>query len=85
MNAPGDECQPDELISTAEVLFTKENKFWVSLAQTESERATSKAGSISIPTSEKESSNVDDNTASSLPSTEDIIYTLTSEEKREHG
>eukprot|EP00957_Ditylum_brightwellii_P010719 812307-Ditylum_brightwellii.AAC.1 len=50
-----------------------------------SERAVSKAVGISTSTSEKETSNVDNNTAISLPSLEDIVYTLTSEEKTEHG
>jgi len=85
MNAPDDGCQADELISEAEVLLAKGKKFWESLAKTESERAASKAVGISTPTSEKETSNVDDNTASSLPSVEDIVYTLTSEEKTEYG
>ena len=66
MNAPGDGCQSDELISEAEVLLAKEKKFWESLAKTESERAASKAVGVSTPTSEKETSNVDDNTASLL-------------------
>eukprot|EP00957_Ditylum_brightwellii_P207155 15351722-Ditylum_brightwellii.AAC.1 len=66
MNTPDDECQPDELISEAEVLLTKQKKFWESLAKTESERAASKAVDISTPSSKKETSNVDDNTASSL-------------------
>eukprot|EP00957_Ditylum_brightwellii_P050875 3858477-Ditylum_brightwellii.AAC.1 len=66
MNAPGDGCQPDELIS-------------------EAERATSNDVGISTPTSEKGTSIIDDNTASSLPSVEDIVCTLTSEEKMEHG
>ena len=81
MNTPGDGCQPDALMSEAEVLLTKQNKIWESLAKTESERAASKAVGISTPTSKKETSNVDNNTASSLPSVEDIVYTLTSEEK----
>jgi hypothetical protein len=33
MNAPGDGCQPNELISEAEVLLTKQKKFWESLAK----------------------------------------------------
>eukprot|EP00957_Ditylum_brightwellii_P011674 881871-Ditylum_brightwellii.AAC.1 len=85
MNAPGGGCQPDELISEVEVLLEKEKKFGESLAKTKSERASSKAVGISTPTSEKEASNVDDSTASSLPSVENIIYTLTLEEKMEHG
>ena len=85
MNAPGDGYQPDELISEAEVLLAKEKKFWESPAKTESERAVSKAVCISTPTSEKETSNVDNNTASSLPSVAHIVYTLTLEEKMEHG
>ena len=85
MNAPGDGCQPDKMISEAEVLLTKQKTFWESLAKTESERASSKAVGISTPTSKKETSNVDDNTASSLPSVAHIVYTLTLEEKMEHG
>eukprot|EP00957_Ditylum_brightwellii_P158542 12067861-Ditylum_brightwellii.AAC.1 len=85
MNAPGDGCQPGELISEAEVLLAKEIKFWESLAKTESERAASKAVGIFTSTSEEETSNIDNNTGSSLPSIEDIVYTLTSEEKMEHG
>ena len=54
-------------------------------SKTEPERASSKDVGISTPTSKKETSNVDDNTASFLPSVEDIVYTLTSEEKTEHG
>ena len=84
MNAPGDGCQPNELISEAEVLLTKQF-FLGNFSKTESERAASKAVGISTPTSEKETSNVDDNTASFLPSIEDIVYTLTLEEKTEHG
>ena len=84
MNAPGDGCQPDELISEAEVLLAKQF-VWENLAKTESERAPSKAVGISSPTSKKETSNVDNNTASSLPSQDDIIYILVSEEKMEHG
>eukprot|EP00957_Ditylum_brightwellii_P049472 3753136-Ditylum_brightwellii.AAC.1 len=84
MNTPGDGSQPDEFISEAEVLLAKENNFWEILAKTESERAASKALGISTSTSEKETSSVNDNIASSLPSVEDIIYTLISEEKAEH-
>eukprot|EP00957_Ditylum_brightwellii_P002661 204828-Ditylum_brightwellii.AAC.1 len=39
MNAPCDGCQPDELISEAEVLLVKQKKFWESLAKTESENS----------------------------------------------
>eukprot|EP00957_Ditylum_brightwellii_P159626 12151078-Ditylum_brightwellii.AAC.1 len=70
MNAPGDGCQPDELISEVEVLLAKETKLWKSLAKTGSERAASKTVGISTPTFEKKTSNVDNNTASSLHSVE---------------
>ena len=85
MNAPGDGCEPNELISEAEVLLTKQKKFWESLAKAEWERAASNDVGISTPTLEKETSNVDDNTANYLPSVAHIVYTLTLEEKMEHG
>eukprot|EP00957_Ditylum_brightwellii_P120167 9169357-Ditylum_brightwellii.AAC.1 len=72
MNAPDDGSQPVELISEAEALLTKQKKIWESLAKTESERSESNAIGISTPTSKKETSNVDDNTGSPLPSLENI-------------
>mmetsp|Transcript_35548 Transcript_35548/g.52992 ORF Transcript_35548/g.52992 Transcript_35548/m.52992 type:complete len:329 (-) Transcript_35548:44-1030(-) len=81
MNAPGDGRQPDELISEAEVLLAKAKKLRESLAKTEEERAASKAVGISTP-SEKETSNVDENTTSSLPS---VGYRLYVDIGREDG
>eukprot|EP00957_Ditylum_brightwellii_P042740 3236367-Ditylum_brightwellii.AAC.1 len=74
MNVPSDGHQPDELKSEAEVLLVIAKKLWESLAKTESERAASKPVDIFTPTSEKETSNVNDNVASFLPSTEYCLY-----------